>query len=88
MSGNRWWHLAWSAGGVRADTAVTAGQAHRPSRCRDADCPRPPCRWYREGREDGYLDGYERGHERGYEQGYDTGFSNGYSAGYSAGQAK
>ena len=33
--------------------------------CRDSGYPRPPCRWYREGREDGYDDGYDDGYAAG-----------------------
>ena len=41
----------------------------RPS-CRDADCLRPLCQAYREGREDGYS----------------AGFGDGYAAGAAAGK--
>jgi hypothetical protein len=31
---------------------------HRPPRCRDDDCQRPGCVWYKRGYDDGWTDGY------------------------------
>jgi hypothetical protein len=49
-----------------------AASSHRPSRCPDTDCPRPPCRAYREG--------YENGHEDGYGEGWGAGYAAGRAA--------
>ena len=54
---------AWpSPPNTSSTTGPRAGNGpHRPSACHDSDCLRPPSRWYREGREDGYNDGYAAG---------------------------
>ena len=52
--------------------------------CSDRDCPRFPCRVFREGREAGYHDGYDAGFADGYGAGYGAGFADGYSAGAAA----
>jgi hypothetical protein len=31
---------------------------HKPTRCRDEDCQRQACVWYKNGYGDGYIDGY------------------------------
>lgn len=48
---------------------------HLAQDCTDNDCPRFPCRIYREG------------FEAGFRQGYSAGEAAGYAAGYSAGAA-
>lgn len=50
---------------------------HEYALCRDEDCPRFPCRVYKEG----YEAGYRAGHTAGYAEGYTEGFQEGYSAG-------
>jgi hypothetical protein len=47
-------------------------QAHDYQTCRDPDCPRFPCRVYKEG--------YAEGHSVGYAEGYADGFADGYTA--------
>ncbi|MGH3220239.1 MAG: hypothetical protein ACRDPY_16305 [Streptosporangiaceae bacterium] len=58
MSANGWWRLARSAAANTPVSRQTSGKTHRPAACRDRQCPRLPCRYYREGYEDGYRDGY------------------------------
>ena len=53
----------------------------------DPDCPRFPCRVYREGREHGYRDGHQRGHAEGHAEGYTEGHAAGYAQGYPDGMA-
>ena len=45
------------------------------------DCPRFPCRVFREGAELGYQLGYQRGYDRGYADGYGAGYSAGFADG-------
>ncbi len=65
--------LTWGVGTKRRTASGPGNGPHRPSRCRDGDCPRPLCRAYREGYEDGYQDGYGAGFGAGYEAGYAAG---------------
>jgi hypothetical protein len=65
LTGNTWWRLPRSGSGNGGVATVTPAGAHRPSRCRDRDCPRPLCAAYREGREDGYEDGWDDGFTAG-----------------------
>lgn len=44
------------------------GDRHRAAE----DCPRFPCRLYREGHEHGYADGHQAGYAEGYAAGYNT----------------
>ena len=53
---------------------------HRYSECGDEDCPRFPCRVYKEG----YVRGYAEGFSRGYEAGSADGFAEGFAAGLAA----
>jgi hypothetical protein len=53
---------------------------YRDCRWIDPDCPRFPCRVYREGYEDGHRDGYAAG----YADGEASGFASGYAAGMAA----
>ena len=55
--------------------------------CEDPDCPRFPCRVYKEGIEVGYRRGYNKGYADGYTAGYADGFGAGMAAGYQAGFA-
>jgi hypothetical protein len=55
---------------------VTAGGSHRPSRCRDEECPLLLCRGYKLGYEDAWddaqdeiADAYRRGYAAGYADG-------------------
>ena len=48
--------------------------------CRDQDCPRFPCRVYREGYEHGYADGFADGQGAGYAAGYSEGYGDGQAA--------
>jgi hypothetical protein len=54
--------------------------------CRDPDCPRFPCRVYREGRHDGHAAGYAEGHAAGYGEGYGDGHAAGYAEGAASGR--
>ena len=83
MSGNAWWRFPRSGSGNGGVSTVTPGGSHRPSRCRDEDCPRLLCRGYK----DGYADGFDDGQAAGYAAGYDAGHSDGYSEGFAAGEA-
>jgi hypothetical protein len=65
--------LTWAVGPKAAGPGKPANGSHRPCRCRDSDCLRPPCRWCREGYEDGYGAGFEDGHDAGYSEGYAAG---------------
>lgn len=65
MSANAWWRLARSATANTPVSPLTSGKAHRPAACHDPECPRPPCRWYKEGFEDGYDEGYADGFAAG-----------------------
>jgi hypothetical protein len=77
LSGNTWWRFPRSGSGNGGVATVTPSGSHRPSRCRDDDCPRLLCRGYKLGYEDGFGDG----HAAGYQAGYDAGYDNGYAAG-------
>jgi hypothetical protein len=48
---------------------------HDYSTCRDEDCPRFPCRVYKEGAEAGYDAGFAAGYGEGYADGFAEGFS-------------
>jgi hypothetical protein len=48
---------------------------HDYQTCRDPDCPRYPCKVYKEG--------FDAGQAAGYASGYGDGFADGYSAGSS-----
>ena len=56
---------------------------HLAETCTDDNCPRFPCRIYKQG----YQAGYGRGHQDGYDEGHAAGYGAGYSAGYAAGAA-
>jgi hypothetical protein len=73
LSGNGRWHFPWPGHGNGGVATVTPGGAHRPSRCRDGDCPRLLCRGYKDGYPDGYDDGYRDGYGQGFEAGYAAG---------------
>jgi hypothetical protein len=47
--------------------------AHEYTACDDEDCPRYPCRIYREGYADGYGDGNAAGYAAGSADGYAAG---------------
>jgi len=55
--------------------------------CEDPDCPRFPCRVYKEGIEVGYRRGYDEGYGDGYRDGYSAGWASGWAAGFAAGFA-
>ncbi len=57
-----------------------ARQDHDYTRCDDTDCPRFPCRVYREGWRDGWDRGHAEGEAEGYARGYATGFPDGIAA--------
>ena len=84
--------------------AFTRNDDHPYNACPDGeDCPRFPCRVYREGRRDGYDGGITPGwngmavgyggitapdgYPIGYADGYAAGSAAGYAAGYAAGCA-
>ena len=54
--------LTWGVGRQARGPVRAVFRIPRPSACHDSGCLRPPCRWYREGREDGYDDGYDDGY--------------------------
>ena len=56
---------------------------HEYSLCQDPDCPRFPCRVYKEG----FTAGRAVGYAEGYGDGYGTGYGDGYAEDYSAGAA-
>lgn len=60
---------------------------HDYQTCRDPDCPRFPCRVYREGWEEGYRQGRAAGYVAGYAAGYGDGIAAGYEKGYGDGLA-
>ena len=72
--------MPWTSG--RAGTAHGSND-HLAEHCRDADCPRLPCRMWKAG----YEEGYRRGYDDGYAAGYGAGFSAGFRAGFSEGVA-
>ena len=47
--------------------------SHEYTTCEDEDCPRYPCRVYREGYTDGYGDGNAAGYAAGHADGYAAG---------------
>lgn len=49
--------------------------------CDDDDCPRFPCRVYKEGWADGHAAGSASGYASGYSDGYSEGEADGYTAG-------
>ncbi len=53
---------------------------HRYDYCGQDDCPRFPCKVYKEG----YVRGYADGAAAGYEAGLADGFAEGYAAGVAA----
>lgn len=71
---------------------ASTGNAHEYTGCGDENCPRFPCRVYREGFEDGRrrgfdegkvegaIEGFEEGYKRGWQEGYDVGFPAGIAA--------
>jgi hypothetical protein len=65
--------------------ALASGRDDHPDyrECTDADCPRYPCRIYREG----FRDGRDVGRREGYAEGYPDGYIDGYAAGASAATA-
>jgi hypothetical protein len=70
--------------------AFTRNDDHPYNACPDDDCPRFPCRVYKEGMTNGYAYAgicAPSGYPDGYAAGYGAGFAAGYSAGYSAGAA-
>jgi hypothetical protein len=54
---------------------------HDHQTCTDDDCPRFPCRIYK----DGYRTGYDDGRAAGFAEGYAAGYSDGEADGYAAG---
>lgn len=81
MSGNSRWRFTRSGSGNGGVSTATPGGSHRPSRCRDDDCPRLLCRGYKLGYEDGFDDGQAAGYAAGYAAGHDAGYAEGYAAG-------
>jgi hypothetical protein len=47
--------------------------------CRDPDCPRFPCRVYKEGKADGRGGGYAAGEAAGRAEGYAEGYAEGHA---------
>lgn len=60
---------------------ATGSTEHTYQDCPDSDCPRFPCRVYREGYRRGYDDGYAAGQAAGYSEGYAAGLAAGARAG-------
>lgn len=54
-------------------------EAHPPESCRDDDCPRPYCLYYKAG--------FKAGYEQGFKDGFDAGFAAGFGAGFKEGLA-
>ena len=63
--------------------AATRNADHLAEDCRDDNCPRFPCRIWRQG----YVAGFRIGYQQGYAEGYAQGYEAGYAAGFAAGQA-
>jgi hypothetical protein len=59
---------------------VRPKRQHEYALCQDEDCPRFPCRVFKEG----YAAGYRAGHAAGYAEGYTEGYGEGFSAGVSS----
>lgn len=59
-------------------------QAHDYQTCDDDDCPRFPCRVYKEGFANGRAVGYAEGYGAGYVGGYSEGYQEGFTAGVSS----
>jgi hypothetical protein len=75
LSGNAFARLRRSAHGNAKVAAVTPSGPHRPSRCRDGDCPRLLCAGYR----DGYADAWDDARIE-----IDAAYRRGYAAGAAA----
>lgn len=56
---------------------ATGSTEHSYDECPDSDCPRFPCRVYREGRERGQAEGFAAGQAAGNAEGYGAGFAAG-----------
>jgi hypothetical protein len=69
--------MAWISG-LHPGTAQ-----HLAERCRDDDCPRLPCRMWK----DGYQRGAEDAAATAYASGFAAGAAQGYAQGYSDGAA-
>lgn len=62
---------------------ASTGNAHDYTACDDDDCPRFPCKLYKEGRGDGveigrqlgFAEGYAKGERDGYDQGFPDGIA-------------
>ena len=65
-------------------TRTTRKRQHEYQTCDDEDCPRFPCRVYREGFANGRAVGYAEGYGTGYAEGYSDGYQEGFSAGVSS----
>jgi hypothetical protein len=50
--------LTWALGAKGSGPGKPQNGPHRPSGCHDQSCPRPACRAYKDGREDGYSEGF------------------------------
>jgi hypothetical protein len=59
---------------------VPARDDHDYRECEDEDCPRFPCKVYKEGWRDCWPAAYEKGRIDGYGEGYDQGFPDGIAA--------
>lgn len=66
----------------RAVAFVATGTTeHTYAECPDSDCPRFPCRVYREGRERGQAEGFAAGQAAGFAEGYAAGAASAARAG-------
>lgn len=65
--------------------ALVTRADHEYQLCSDPDCPRFPCRVYREGYVAGHADGSASGEAIGYARGVSDGYSQGHADGYAAG---
>ena len=61
--------------------ALRSKTEHLYELCEDPDCPRFPCRVYKEGLEAGFRRGYDAGYADGFGAGYATGFAAGMASG-------
>jgi flagellar biosynthesis/type III secretory pathway protein FliH len=59
---------------------VRSRTQHEYALCQDEDCPRFPCRVYKEGWQAGYVTGRAVGYAEGYEAGYADGYADGASS--------
>lgn len=66
---------------------ATSGNAHEYTACQDDNCPRFPCKVYKEGVMDGYAVGFPNGFGEGLAAGYEKGFEDGRRRGYEEGYA-